>query len=359
MADMSVQKDFAPATTLPPFWAKRKLDSSKLSIEDAVNHFLTDRTNCNHRTKQNYRFALNRFAQFMRAYGLQYLSDIDGDMLSGYVESLFTPYDPTTASRMETNKRAWLEQRFWATQWSQNYIADLCRPVGTLIEYYQKRGKISRFYYELPEEDDNSPLFTPTNEEFDQILGACQSKRDYLIILLMGDTGMRRLEIINANWDDIQSDRILVIGKGSKLRAIPLSPRVRDELNEYRQQLPKRDTGKKQPIFRTAAGNRMPISAFQSVINRLRTATQLNFSAHSIRRYAMRTWLKAGRTVEEIRDAAGHVHLETTYHYLGRFEPVVTDNSLKTSAVEYLATNKLIRNVNWQTVQSNRGRSSG
>ncbi len=72
------------------------------------------------------------------------------------------------------------------------------------------------------------------------------------------------------------------------------------------------------------------------MIYRIKERSGIDISAHDLRRFAMRTWNKAGRTTEDTQRAAGHVDAQTTRHYLGRIEPGVTPGQQATNALDYL-----------------------
>jgi hypothetical protein len=143
---------------LPRFWDIRKVDASELPIDDAIDLFLTDRTKCHSKTKGAYRYACERFAHYMKKYGLNYLSGIDGNLFASYLESLQTPFDKARRVSGATNKRAWMNEHYWAKKYTSSYISDLCRPVGTMISYFQRKEKLPMFFFDLPDEDDDSPL---------------------------------------------------------------------------------------------------------------------------------------------------------------------------------------------------------
>lgn len=153
-----------PAHT--PFWQKRKQDPSVLLIQDAIDLFLSASTDRTERTLDNYRFVLNKLVRFMNYYGLTTLMDLDSDMLAGYLESLTTPYIQEKAEANTINKRAWMDRKYWGKKYTDYYLSNLCRPIATMITYYQKRGKLPMVFFDVPHQDCTSDLPTPDDQEF-------------------------------------------------------------------------------------------------------------------------------------------------------------------------------------------------
>ena len=69
-------------------------------------------------------------------------------------------------------------------------------------------------------------------EELRRITAACISLSDRTLVMLLAYTGMRRAEIRQLTWADIDfpGQTIRVMGKGSKLRLVPLHPALADHL---------------------------------------------------------------------------------------------------------------------------------
>lgn len=63
-----------------------------------------------------------------------------------------------------------------------------------------------------------------TLDHFKEVLKKAAQKEDglYNMVVLMGMCGLRRSEALNAKWSDIQDDVIEVVGKGNKLRRVPI-----------------------------------------------------------------------------------------------------------------------------------------
>ena len=68
--------------------------------------------------------------------------------------------------------------------------------------------------------------FSLTANQVQRVIAAASTPRDALLIRLLAETGMRRSEVVNLQWEDIDADqRRLVIrnGKGGKMRIVPMT----------------------------------------------------------------------------------------------------------------------------------------
>lgn len=85
----------------------------------------------------------------------------------------------------------------------------------------------------LPKMPDVEPE-TYTNEELRCILAHVRDDSEQAIVHLLIYAGLRRHEVIRLEWKDVEFDRrqMKVLGKGSKLRLVPLHPVLQDALAE-------------------------------------------------------------------------------------------------------------------------------
>lgn len=75
----------------------------------------------------------------------------------------------------------------------------------------------------LPRTPDKEPRILE-NEELRHILGNVMTDRQELLVTTLMYTGMRRAELRNLRWEDFGASSVTVIGKGDKLRHIPIHP---------------------------------------------------------------------------------------------------------------------------------------
>src|SRR5690606_37865997 len=77
------------------------------------------------------------------------------------------------------------------------------------------------------------------------------SDSDRLILMLMGYAGLRRAEVAAFRFDQVDGDVLRIIGKGGKIRTVPLHPELAAELAAEHA---RRETGRRGSGFRYANG---------------------------------------------------------------------------------------------------------
>lgn len=162
-------------------------------------------------------------------------------------------------------------------------------------------------------------------EESKLLLSSIEGKyavRDYCIITLFLNCGMRVSELVGINLSDISADMstVNVTGKGSKERIIYLNDACRRSLEEY---LKTRPSGAKfadrNALFISRNHNRLSVQSVQTLIYKHLKAAGLenrNMSVHKLRHTAATLMYQYGKTdVRVLKDILGHEQLSTTQIY--------------------------------------------
>lgn len=144
---------------------------------------------------------------------------------------------------------------------------------------------------------------------------------DFYLILIGSLTGMRVSEMISVRLCDISPNSISVIGKGRKLRSIPLGRRSKialDELLRLKKELLRHQMSPTDFLFinqnrkqfsRHAVAARLRFWLKRAGINR-----ELNF--HGLRHQFATYLLNKGFLVHEVSKIMGHSSITTTSIYL-------------------------------------------
>lgn len=131
--------------------------------------------------------------------------------------------------------------------------------------------------------------------------------RDIVIFAL--NTGMRRGEIYNLKWDDVDfSRRVITIqeSKSGKKRIVPMNDRVMNLLRE----LPREDLVFPSPV---TGGVRVGVKrAFASAMKRAGIA---NFRFHDLRHTAATRMADRGAGIHTLQKILGHADIKTTSRY--------------------------------------------
>jgi len=137
------------------------------------------------------------------------------------------------------------------------------------------------------------------------------AERDYLILLTLAHTGLRRAELLSLCLSNInfQARTIRVIGKGDKERTIKINDDLLQPLLKYTKGL--KPTERIFPL----GPNRLDV-----LVRKYAHAAGINdFTPHSFRHYFVTQVIKTAETpqgLEEARRLAGHSRIDTTMIYL-------------------------------------------
>jgi site-specific recombinase XerD len=151
--------------------------------------------------------------------------------------------------------------------------------------------------------------------------------RNYVILSIMLNAGLRVSEAANLKYGDIQlnerSGYILVRkGKGNKERVVPVSGKLKTRLNEYfdeRMGEKKIPIGIDEPVFMSERKGHLSVRTIQHMIqyfaNRA-NITRINVTPHTLRHtFANNYYQSSGRDIVSLANLMGHDSLDTTAIY--------------------------------------------
>ena len=143
-------------------------------------------------------------------------------------------------------------------------------------------------------------------------------KRDYAILMLFLNCGIRRSELVSLNLSDVYEDRIRVIGKGNKERTVYFGIACRKALDLYLVERNKIFLSDNRALFGSRDKNRISVSAVHRLVKKHILAAGLDetqFSAHKLRHTAATMMLSGGVDVKTVQEVLGHENLNTTQIY--------------------------------------------
>jgi site-specific recombinase XerD len=169
-----------------------------------------------------------------------------------------------------------------------------------------------------------------TLEEAIQLLGVIDSDtespnraRDYAIVTLFLNCGMRVGELVGINLQDIDPElrSLRVLGKGNKERMVYLNEACQSALSAYlaiRTDEQYRKVSDRS-LFVTNRMHRMSIQAVQAMVQKYLTRAGLeakHFSVHKLRHTAATLMYQSGQVdIRVLKDILGHEQLNTTQIY--------------------------------------------
>ena len=142
--------------------------------------------------------------------------------------------------------------------------------------------------------------------------------RDYAILMLFLNCGIRRSELVGLNLTDIYEDRIRVIGKGNKERFVYFGTSCRKAIEAYLAERSKIVLSDNRALFGSRDRNRISVSAVHRLVKKALLQAGLDpdqFSAHKLRHTAATMMLSGGVDVKTVQEVLGHENLNTTQIY--------------------------------------------
>lgn len=151
-----------------------------------------------------------------------------------------------------------------------------------------------------------------------QSVSGQNAKRDYAILMLFLNCGIRRSELVGLNLTDVYEDRIRVVGKGNKERIVYFGSSCRKAIDAYLVERHKKVLTDNRALFGSRDGNRISVTAVHRLVKKALLQAGLDstqFSAHKLRHTAATMMLSGGVDVKTVQEVLGHENLNTTQIY--------------------------------------------
>lgn len=231
----------------------------------------------------------------------------------------------------------------------KNDSASIARKVSSLRAFFKYLCVKMKQIPENPMEELESPKLKKalpkylSLEESIQLLESIDGRdkeRDYAIITLFLNCGLRLSELCSLNYSDIKTDGTMTVtGKGNKERTIYLNEMCVNAVKEYMKVRPVDGVKDKQALFLSNRKSRISPKTVQHIVEKFIEKSGLGdrgYSTHKLRHTAATLmYQKGGVDVLLIKDILGHENLATTEIYTH-----IVDEQLK-DAVSSNPLNKL------------------
>jgi len=207
-------------------------------------------------------------------------------------------------------------------------------PIRSLFAYLEEREELSR----NPTRGVHLPKIpraltkSLSAEEAQRLLAATETPRQRALVVLCLNTGIRRGELCSIRLADLDFGRrqMLVRGKGSRERLVPLNSNAITVLQEY---LAGRNGVQCDRLFYGRTGQPLQGKAVNNMIRCLVDRAGLEgVTPHTLRHTFATLLLHAGMDITTIAELLGHAGGETTLRYLH------TDTHRKQHAVDVLSS---------------------
>lgn len=151
-----------------------------------------------------------------------------------------------------------------------------------------------------------------------QAVSGQNQKRDYAILMLFLNCGIRRSELVGLNISDVYEDRIRVLGKGNKERFVYFGSACRKAIDAYLPIRNKQVLSDNRALFGSRDSNRISVTAVHRLVKKALLQAGLDasqYSAHKLRHTAATMMLSGGVDVKTVQEVLGHENLNTTQIY--------------------------------------------
>ncbi len=157
--------------------------------------------------------------------------------------------------------------------------------------------------------------------------------RDYCILTLFLNCGMRLSELVGIDLQDINEDMIRIIGKGNKERLVYLNDACKDALKNCINERDSKKYTKKDEnaLFLSRTGSRIGARRVEQIVDDCLERAGLSergFSAHKLRHTAATLMYRHGHVdILALKEILGHAHVSTTEIYTH-----ISDEQLRNAA---------------------------
>ena len=201
------------------------------------------------------------------------------------------------------------------------------RKISTIRSFYKYLTTKAKLLDVNPLQDIDSPKVPKTLpryltlEEAQQLLQAVDGKnkeRDYCILCIFLNCGLRISEIVGLNIQDIRDDQIRVYGKGGKERIVYINNAVSYALNQYLEIRNNIAAIDKNALFLSNRRERISRETVHAMVKKYLKKAGLDsekYSAHKLRHTAATLMLQNGVDVRTLQELLGHENLNTTQIY--------------------------------------------
>jgi site-specific recombinase XerD len=222
----------------------------------------------------------------------------------------------------------------------------IARKIAALKSFFNYLTEKKKYFKENPTDELDTPKTGKRNPVFLNIgevkqlysgINKLHYYRDYCILTIFLNCGVRLSELQSINLDFIKGDKFSVIGKGNKERVIYMNKSCLKAINDYikieRPNTKNADTEK--ALFLSQKGNRMSAGAIQKMIRKLNKKSGLlkkDLSPHKLRHTMATLLYQNGADLISLQQILGHSSVATTQIYTHisseKLKKVVENNPL-------------------------------
>jgi integrase/recombinase XerC len=275
-----------------------------------VDDFVRSLTSASEHTRRAYEHDVSEFVAWCQRGGCPHAADLDHRVLRRYLAYLTTrDFARTTIARKAASIRSFSRYLRRSDVINQDPGRHLRSPSG------------ARRLPRVPRAADTAALLDAaearTREGTDTEIAI--ARRDLALLELLYGTGTRISECCGLNLDDVdlRKRHVTVLGKGSKIRRLPIGDTARHALGDYlkhRKQL-LHDKSPKDAVFLNRRGNRLTPRDARRVLDQFPLPGGRPLHPHALRHAFATHLLEGGADLRAVQELLGHADLSTTQVY--------------------------------------------
>ena len=202
------------------------------------------------------------------------------------------------------------------------------RKVATIRSFYKYLTNKAKLLETNPVQDLDSPRLKKSlpkylnlDESLDLLdnVDGKNANRDYCILTLFLNCGLRISELVGLNKTDVRGDQLRVLGKGNKERMLYLNDACQRALADWLDERDAMTLVDQNALFVTLQNRRrISTAAVHKLVKKHLAAAGLDstqYSSHKLRHTAATLMLQNGVDVRTLQEVLGHDHLNTTQIY--------------------------------------------
>ncbi|RHR08965.1 tyrosine recombinase XerC [Pseudoflavonifractor sp. AF19-9AC] len=206
--------------------------------------------------------------------------------------------------------------------------ASRARKVATIRSFYKYLTNKAKLLDQNPVQELDSPRqkkSLPKYLNLDEsvhLLSSVDGKnsvRDYCILTLFLNCGLRISELVGLNKTDVRENQLRVLGKGNKERVLYLNEACQQALQDWLTERDAMTLVDQNALFVTHQNRkRITRAAVHKLVKKHLSAAGLDstqYSSHKLRHTAATLMLQNGVDVRTLQEVLGHDHLNTTQIY--------------------------------------------
>jgi integrase/recombinase XerD len=256
---------------------------------------------------------LKEFFAFLESLGIYQLQHITTVEILAFQEYLSHKRNPKNGERIKKNS-----------------VYSHMRELQMYLGYVQELGRIKinpASHLKFNTVNDKSERIVFTQTQIKELLQATKTLQERAMLLIAYGCGLRVAELVDLKQEDIRlSENILIVqkGKNNKRRLIPITDKLKEEIQSFLERENKHENEYKTLFINTKNTPLQEPTANKTLKNVLkRTAFGRRFShaqlvqigIHTLRHSIATHLLENGMKLEQVQTFLGHSHIESTEIY--------------------------------------------